>query len=114
MRFRILRNDSDKNIPLFQVQLTLERRYGSEGYIQARYDTHSGTDATGGADYTAVDSGAVNFNPGQITATVFIQVQSDTLAEVEEYFFVNLTSISRLPTDMEQGERQQRSITVMS
>ena len=85
-----------------EVVLNVRRKYGSEDNIQVRYRTFSGT-AVGGSDFSPIQSGAITMDAGQTESSVFLQILPDTDAETDEHFFVNFTSVTRLPTDTEQG-----------
>jgi hypothetical protein len=58
--------------------------------ITVNYATADGT-AKAGSDYTA-KSGSLTFNPGDKSKTVTVTVTSDSLDELDETFFLNLTS----------------------
>ncbi len=58
--------------------------------VTVAYATADGT-ATAGADYQS-NSGTLTFNPGVTTQPVTVLVNGDTLDEVNETFFVNLSN----------------------
>ncbi|MBW4543591.1 MAG: glycoside hydrolase family 9 protein [Symplocastrum torsivum CPER-KK1] len=58
--------------------------------INVSYGTANGT-ATAGSDYTAT-SNTLSFAPGQTSKTITVQVNGDTLDEVNETFSLNLSS----------------------
>src|SRR5207244_3524727 len=58
--------------------------------VTVNYATADGT-ATAPADYTAT-SGTLIFNPGETNKTINVQVQGDSLYELNETFTVNLSS----------------------
>ncbi|NEQ23451.1 MAG: hypothetical protein F6K28_30715, partial [Microcoleus sp. SIO2G3] len=58
--------------------------------INVNYATANGT-ATAGLDYTAT-SNTLSFAPGQTSKTITVQVNGDTLDEVNETFTLNLSS----------------------
>src|SRR5438552_16600564 len=58
--------------------------------VTVNYATADGT-ATAPADYTET-SGTVTFNPGETNKTVNVQVQGDSLYELNENFTVNLSN----------------------
>ncbi len=58
--------------------------------INVSYATANGT-ATAGSDYTAT-SNTLSFAPGQTSKTITVQVNGDTLDEVNETFSLNLSS----------------------
>ncbi len=67
--------------------------------VTVDYATADGTATTAGSDYVAV-SGTLTFNPGTTTQTVNVTVNGDTLNEVNETYFVNLTNpVSATITD---------------
>ncbi|XP_074651666.1 adhesion G-protein coupled receptor V1-like [Tubulanus polymorphus] len=84
------------------LQLNVERLYGSEGTIQVLYSTLPGT-AKGGVDYVHVTNAAVKLDPGVTQTTIKIQMKSDSLPEEVEYFFVNLTTVYQLPNSNPTG-----------
>ncbi|HEX8070528.1 MAG TPA: FG-GAP-like repeat-containing protein [Pyrinomonadaceae bacterium] len=57
--------------------------------VTVNYATADGA-AAAGADYDAA-TGTLTFAPGELTKTVAVSVRGDTLAEVNEHFFVNLS-----------------------
>ena len=58
--------------------------------VTVNYATADGT-ATGGTDYNPT-SGTLTFAPGVVTQTVTVTVNSDTIDESNETFFVNLSA----------------------
>ena len=68
----------------FQVSLSS----ASGQTVSVGYSTADGT-ATAGSDYVAV-GGSLVFTPGQVTKTVAVPVNGDTLDEIDETFTVNL------------------------
>src|SRR5204863_6535074 len=58
--------------------------------VTVNYATADGT-AAAPADYTAT-SGTVTYNPGETNKTVNVQVQGDSLYELNENFTVNLSN----------------------
>ena len=85
-----------------QVTLHLERMFGSQDNIQVRYETVSGT-AVAGVDYIDILDGAITIDAGQTEASFYVQILSDSTPETDEHFYVNLTSVTKLPTDTSQG-----------
>ena len=63
--------------------------------------TANGT-ATAGADYTAVGLVTVTFTPGVTSQTVVVPIVGDTLDELDETFFVNVSA----PTNAVPGDPQ--------
>src|SRR5204863_5816284 len=58
--------------------------------VTVDFATADGT-ATAGSDYVA-NSGTLTFNSGDITKTITVVVNGDTLNETNETFFVNLSN----------------------
>jgi CSLREA domain-containing protein len=50
--------------------------------------------ATSPSDFTALPLTQVTFNPGETTKPVVVQVNGDTVPELNEQFFVNLSNVS--------------------
>jgi uncharacterized repeat protein (TIGR01451 family) len=71
--------------------------------VVVRYSTSNGT-ARAGTDYVP-RNGAITFSPGTIflTQTLTIQVIGDAIAESNELFYVNLTSVSNGILSKAQG-----------
>jgi len=69
----------------FQLQLST----ASASSVTVKYATANGT-ATAGSDYVAT-SGTLTFAPGQTTATVTVTINADSLAEMDELFYLQLT-----------------------
>ena len=74
----------------FNFLITLDR--ASNNTVTVNFATADGT-AVAGSDYTA-NSGTVTFVPGDISETVTVLVDGDTLDENDETFSVSLTSPS--------------------
>jgi hypothetical protein len=60
--------------------------------VSVTYTTVDGT-AQAGADYIPHTSGVLTFAPGEVTATIGVEVVGDTAAEASETFSVMLTSV---------------------
>jgi hypothetical protein len=73
---------------VFQFIVSLTRITGD--IVTVVFNTGDGTAATG-ADYNG-RSGTLTFGPGESTKFVTVQIQGDTVDEVDETFFVNLTN----------------------
>src|SRR6185295_13705453 len=82
---------------VFTVGLTAP----SSQTVTVDFSTANGT-ATQPGDYTAVN-GTVTFMPGQVTRTITVPVNGDTVPEGNETFFVNLTNPSNAPILDGQG-----------
>ena len=59
--------------------------------VTVQYKTEDGT-ATAPGDYTAVPLNTLTFNPGQTQKTIQVTYKGDTVAEVDETFFVDLSA----------------------
>src|SRR5690606_35221011 len=79
--------NSGTSIFAFTVSLS----QASPSSITVNYATADGTATTAGNDYV-VANGMLTFAPGDLTKTVNVTVNGDTLVELDETFFVNLTS----------------------
>ncbi len=69
--------------------------------VTVNYATANGT-ATAGTDYIAT-SGILTFTPGQITQTITVVVNGDTVPEADETFFVNLSGVTNATIADNQG-----------
>jgi len=56
------------------------------------------------ADYQAT-SGVLTFNPGDLTKTITVPVNGDTLDEPNETFFLNLSNATKWQPDRQPGTR---------
>ena len=56
-----------------------------------KIDTSDNT-TTGGADYTSIVGQVLTFLPGEVTKTVTVSVNNDLLDELDEEYYVNLSS----------------------
>lgn len=65
--------------------------YASANTVTVYYATADGSAKTSNRDYTAA-SGTLTFNPGEISKTITVSVKGDTNVELDETFFVNLSS----------------------
>ncbi|HZE72443.1 MAG TPA: DUF4394 domain-containing protein, partial [Pyrinomonadaceae bacterium] len=82
---------------IFTVTLTA----ASSQIVTVDFFTANGT-ATEPSDYTAIN-GTLTFMPGQLTRTISVPVNGDTVPEGDEAFFVNLTNPSNSPIGDGQG-----------
>ncbi len=69
--------------------------------VTAQFATANGT-ATAPGDYTA-RTGTVSFSAGQLTRTIAIQVAPDTIDEVNETYFLNLSNATNATITDSQG-----------
>ncbi|ETE65236.1 G-protein coupled receptor 98, partial [Ophiophagus hannah] len=84
------------------IQLFINREFGSLGVVNVTYTTISeflglknqteGAYAEPGADYIPI-SGSIILKEGVTTATINITILEDDIPEMQEYFFINLTSV---------------------
>ena len=80
---------------LFQISLTVERKFGSLGQVRLGFATSPGTASSiidNQQDFRA-QAGHLTFTPGQSRKTISIGLVNDVLAEGPEDFFVNIISI---------------------
>ena len=73
---------------MFTIELSQPR----PGPVVVDVATEDGT-ASAPADYGAMTT-RITFTPGQTSKTVTVKVRGDTLDEVDENYFVNLTIVS--------------------
>src|SRR5262249_22145043 len=69
--------------------------------VTVNYATADGT-ATAGSDYVAA-SGSLSFAPGVTSRTVTVAVNGDTVPELDEDFFLNLSSPTNATLTVGQG-----------
>ncbi|XP_056157733.1 adhesion G-protein coupled receptor V1 isoform X2 [Lampris incognitus] len=83
------------------ITLYVQKLYGSRGNLtRLSYWTTSGS-AEEREDFKAVRNGQVVFNsPHQTNASLRLSILDDSFSEPDEYFFVNLTDVHALATDM--------------
>ena len=76
------------------VTLSVQRLYGARGGRSVlSYATAAGS-ATAGEDFGAVADGRVAFDsPFQTNASLLLAIVNDSLAEPDEFFYVNLTDV---------------------
>ncbi|MDP6452947.1 MAG: Calx-beta domain-containing protein, partial [SAR202 cluster bacterium] len=74
------------------VVLTLTQDSTSVATTTVNYSTADGT-ATAGSDYVAVSSGVATIPPGNTTASITVEVITDTTQESSETFNVNVTGV---------------------
>ncbi len=80
---------------------TVSLSNASSQTITVNYATADGS-ASAGSDYSAV-SGTLTFNSGQLTQPITVTVNGDTTFELNETFFVNLTSPTNATITDNQG-----------
>ncbi len=81
---------TEGNTGTVSATFTVTLSTASASTVTVNFATADGT-ATAPADYQS-NSGALTFNPGDLTKTITVLVNGDTLDEASETFFVNLTS----------------------
>src|SRR5438477_2018336 len=74
-----------------QVTFTVTLSAVSGRAVTVDYATADGT-ATAPADYTAIPTTTLTFNPGETTKTITVPVNGDTVDEIDETFAVNRSS----------------------
>jgi predicted outer membrane repeat protein len=85
------RTVAEGNSGTSQAVFTVSLSEASMQTITVDYVTTSETATAGGVDYQAA-GGTLTFAPGVTTQTVSVQVNGDTLYELDETFFVNLSN----------------------
>jgi hypothetical protein len=70
--------------------------------VTVNYQTANGT-ATAPSDYTAIPSTLLTFASGETTKTITVSVKGDTLAEIDETFFINLSGSTNATVSDNQG-----------
>ncbi|TKS78901.1 G-protein coupled receptor 98 [Collichthys lucidus] len=92
------------------VNVTVNRSLGSLGSVWVTYQT-TGDTAVSGVDFTPA-SGRLLFTPGQTSQQIILHVLDDSLPEVLEMFFLNITEVELVNvsgvdyTVMESGLQQ--------
>jgi len=81
---------TEGNTGTVSATFTVTLSSASANTVTVDYATADGT-ATAPADYQSAN-GTVTFNPGDLTKTITVLVNGDTLDEPNETFFVNLTN----------------------
>jgi hypothetical protein len=70
--------------------------------VSVNYATADGSATNKGKDYAAA-SGTLTFTPGETTQTVIVNVRGDTIQELNENFYVNLSLPVGAPIEDAQG-----------
>jgi hypothetical protein len=91
--------EGNQGTTVFTFNLSLSAPSGLSSSVN--YSTANGT-ATAGIDYQAA-SGTVNFAPGEIVKPLSVTVNTDLVTELNETFFVNLSSPTNLTIADGQG-----------
>jgi hypothetical protein len=81
---------AEGNTGTTQATFTVTLSAAETTHVVVNYATTDGT-ANAGSDYVAA-SGTVTFNPGEITKTLNVTINGDTLFEANETFFVDLSN----------------------
>ena len=79
-----------------QVALTVSRLGGNGGTDTVSFTVADGTAEDAGTpdDYDPVSTGTVSFAPGEVTKTILVDVNGDTVLEGNEDFTVTLNSVT--------------------
>ncbi|XP_038076858.1 adhesion G-protein coupled receptor V1-like isoform X2 [Patiria miniata] len=85
-----------------ELSLTVERQLGTLGSIRVTYQTHAAS-AVAGEDYVAITSGALTMATRAKTANILVTILEEQAPELAKVFYVNITSVARLPIDGTQG-----------
>jgi hypothetical protein len=92
--------EGDSGTAVMQFTVTLSA--ASQKIITISYSSANGS-ATAGEDYTAV-SGTLTFNPGNsLSQTINVMIHGDEEMELDELFFINLTSGSNVTLGSSQA-----------
>ncbi|HEX8143239.1 MAG TPA: Calx-beta domain-containing protein [Pyrinomonadaceae bacterium] len=83
------------------LQFTVTLSTESDNIVTVNYATADDT-ATAPSDYLST-SNTLTFNPGDLTKTINVTVNGDTLDEVDETFFVNLSGATNASITSSQG-----------
>ena len=96
-------NDSvgENNTSTSTVSFTVSLSTASSKTVTVNWATANST-ATAAVDYTAA-SGTLTYTPGQTSKTVTVTVLGDTIDEIDEQFFVNLSGATNAPISDSQG-----------
>jgi parallel beta-helix repeat protein len=92
---------SEGNSGTVDAVFTVSLSFAGTSSVTVTFSTADDS-ATAGSDYVAT-SGNLTFNPGETTKTISVQVNGDTVDEVNETFFVNLTSATHATIADGQG-----------
>lgn len=85
----VIEGDSGTKDMVFTVSLSTP----SSSPVTVDFATMDGTASAAGADYVS-NSGTVTFAPGETTKSIVVVVNGDTVNEIDETFFVNLSNAS--------------------
>jgi hypothetical protein len=83
-------SDFERDSGLLPITFKVSLDKASTKTVTVHFATANGT-AAAGSDYNAT-SGTITFAPGQTRRTVTVFVRGDTVRELDETFFVDLTS----------------------
>lgn len=93
----VVEGNSDTTQATFVVALSA----ASSQSISCSFATSNGT-ATAGSDYVA-STGAVTFAPGEVEKPVVVLVNGDTVDEVQETFFLDISNVENATVDASRG-----------
>ncbi len=93
---------TESNSGTVNATFTVSLAAASAQTVTVDFATADGT-ATAPADYQT-NNGALTFNPGDLTKTITVLVNGDTLDEAAETFFVNLSNASNAVLLDNQGQ----------
>ena len=82
---------TEGNLGTTNATFTVTLSQSSTQAVTVRYATQDGT-ATSPADYAAVANQTLTFSPGEVSKPLTIQVAAETIHELNENFFVNLSN----------------------
>jgi hypothetical protein len=94
---------TEGNAGTTSANFTVSLSNSSSQTITVNYATADGT-ATAGSDYVAIGSTMVTLNPGETTKLVTVTVNGDSVFELNETFFVNLSGATNATIADSQGQ----------
>ncbi len=93
---------AEGNTGLTPFTFTVTLANASTRTVKVNYATADGSATVAGGDFVAA-SGALTFNPGDVSKTVTISVKGDTVPEPDETFLVKLSGASNAAIARDQG-----------
>ncbi|MBI5761670.1 MAG: hypothetical protein HZA46_24435, partial [Planctomycetales bacterium] len=93
---------TEGNSATVNANFTVTLSAASELPVTVQYSTQNNT-AVAPGDYTAITPTTLTFNPGDLTRTITVQVNGETLSELDESFFVNLANPANATISDSQG-----------
>ncbi|HEX5702834.1 MAG TPA: Calx-beta domain-containing protein [Pyrinomonadaceae bacterium] len=94
---------TEGNVGTVNATFTVSLSSASAQTVTVNFVTADGTATLAGNDYQT-NSGMLTFNPGDLTQTITVLVNGDTLDEASENFFVNLSGATNAVLLDSQGQ----------